>query len=46
MSKETYEMDMYCQNCGHEWVKAFLKGIPCTGFHQCPRCDCRDGKTK
>ena len=44
MKKETYKQNMYCDNCGHRFVKEFEKGQPCNRKWTCPRCECIEAK--
>ena len=40
--RETYQMDMKCDNCGQEFIRDFEKGTICNGFYICPNCGCRE----
>lgn len=45
MKTETYEMQMQCNNCGHEWIENIPRGTSCDGL-LCPNCGCWRGSKR
>ncbi len=44
MKKETYNVDMFCENCKTWHTVQIEKGKLCAGYHLCPKCGCKDLK--
>lgn len=44
MNKETYTINIYCENCGHEDTKDIEKGRRCSGYFECLNCGVSDAK--
>ena len=40
----TYRIDMKCSNCGTIFTQDFCKGATCTGYYECPNCECCQAK--
>ena len=44
--KETYQMDVDCDNCESGWIEYIEKGKPIKSFYICPKCGCFKGKIR
>ncbi len=45
MEKKTYEQNIHCDNCGHSWIEAIVKGRGAKGTFTCPNCGVREGRS-